>query len=150
MTNLKRLTEKKKKFLDNYVVTGSVVDASNAAGYTQPGSCYRLVEKDARGVYTDPSVRQYIAQLHGVTAAKPMATIVEIRPNVQTSVDMESPTVESVHNLLWELARDSTMSSGARVAAATALLKDLRGEPVEVEVVSEDLLEDLKGTLGVG
>jgi hypothetical protein len=41
------------------------------------------------------------------------------------------------------------MSGGPRVAAATALLKDLRGEPVEVDVAPEDVVADLKSALGV-
>ena len=149
MANLKRLTAKKKKFLDHYNISGSVVEASKSAGYTQPGSCYRLVEQDASGVYTDETVRLYLAQLNGVAPKpRPFASVL---PFPSASVDdMDSPTVESVHKLLWTLAQDSTMTGGARVAAATALLKDLRGEPVEVEVSEEEAVADIMGVLGVG
>jgi hypothetical protein len=159
----KRLTAKKKKFLDNYVITHSVTEASKAAGYTQPGSCYRLVAKDKHGVYVDETVRLYLSRMHGLAppTPEPPKALIMIPPPPpmrlasvvpfphQTPEEMESPTIESVHGLLWRLAQDDTMTGGSRVAAAVALLKDLRDQPVDVDIEPEDLIADLRIALNI-
>jgi hypothetical protein len=155
-----RLTDQKKAFLDAWFEHGDVAKAAKAAKYSQPGNGYKVLRQDANGMYIDNSVRQYLAHLSGLAetpvkkpviekhSVKPISNLVMF-PNVSED-DAFIPTVEDVLRLLWALAQDTTMSSGARVTAASNLLKDLRGEPVEVEVSPEELVDDLKQVLGVG
>jgi len=154
-----RLTDQKKKFLDAWFEHGDVAKASKTAKYSQPANGYKVLRQDANGMYVDNSVRQYLAHLSGLAetpvkrpviekhSVKPVSNVVMF-PGV--GEDGFIPTVDDVLRLLWALAQDTTMSSGARVTAASNLLKDLRGEPIEVEVSPEELVDDMKQALGVG
>lgn len=155
-----RLTDQKKKFLDAWFEHGDVAKAAKHAKYSQPANGYKLLRQNQNGMYVDESVRQYLAHLSGLAETpvkKPVIDKSAIRPvsNVVMFPGVEDedgfiPTIDDVLRLLWALAQDTTMSSGARVTAASNLLKDLRGEPVEVEVAAEDLVDDMKQALGVG
>ena len=152
-----RLTDQKKKFLDAWFEHGDVAKAAKHAKYSQPANGYKLLRQNQNGMYVDESVRQYLAHLSGLAETpvkKPVIDKSAVRPasNVVMfpGVDGFIPTIDDVLRLLWALAQDTTMSSGARVTAASNLLKDLRGEPVEVEVSEEEAVADIMGVLGVG
>jgi hypothetical protein len=157
-----RLTPQKQKFLDAWWKHQDVTKACKTAKYSQPANGYKILRQDANGVYVDDAVRQYLAHLSGfastptkITPISPIsvkglaATIVQFPTSKTEDGDAFLPSVSAVHRLLWEMAQDPNMSGGPRVAAATALLKDLRGEPVEVDVAPEDVVADLKSALGV-
>jgi hypothetical protein len=58
-------------------------------------------------------------------------------------------SVESVTAKLWQIAHDTTVPAGARAQALTVLLKDLRGEPVDVGVSPTEVLQELRDLLNV-
>jgi hypothetical protein len=151
----KRLTEKKRAFLENYNVTGSVPQAADAAGYTQAGPCYKLVRKNPSGVYVDETVRQFLAELNGLAlpAASPkikkMADVVRLVEYQAPAGTGDTPTIEEVRAYLWSLAQAPNTSDGPRVQALSLLLKDLKEQEIPTAASPEVVLETVRAKLSV-
>jgi hypothetical protein len=151
----KRLTEKKRAFLENYNVTNSVTAAAEAAGYTQAGPCYKLVRKDANGVYVDETTRQFLAQLNGLALptappkVKRMADVVRLVKFQAPETSSEVPTLDEVRAYLWSLANAPNTSDGPRVQALSLLMKDLKEEAIPAPPDPEDVLRVVRTKLSV-
>ena len=151
----KRLTEKKRAFLENYNVTNSVTAAAEAAGYTQAGPCYKLVRKDASGVYVDETTRQFLAQLNGLALPtsppkiKRMADVVRLVKFQAPETSSEVPTLDEVRAYLWSLANAPNTSDGPRVQALSLLMKDLKEEAIPTPPDPEDVLRVVRTKLSV-
>ncbi|QED26161.1 hypothetical protein FRD01_02575 [Microvenator marinus] len=144
----KQRTKKKHAFLTHYKQHGSVTRAAEAAGYAQPGPCYRYLKTGDDGEYLDPIVRSMLGtpepeEPEQVTLP---SNVLKLVPKADREV---TPTIEGVQALLWSIANDQLTAAGPRVQAASILLKDLR-ETVEEEYESpEDIVEDIRRALYV-
>jgi transcriptional regulator with XRE-family HTH domain len=65
----------------------------------------------------------------------------------QEREQMGAPEIQNVVDALWAMAHDKSVPAGARAQALATLLKDMRGEPIEVSDDPEAVLEFIKMSL---
>jgi hypothetical protein len=149
----KRLTPQKKKFLDAWLESGDIREASRIAKYNQPSNGYKVLRQE-NGVYVDETVRQYLAEKSGLAPKKdprpkielpsvipqPVARVINLHA---TRGPAEVPTLAEVRARLWEVAGDANTSDGPRVQALSILLKDLK----EMEIPEPPSAEEVVGIL---
>ena len=147
----KRLTPKKRTFLESLKTGASIPDAAATAGYCGAHACYKFLRRDAGGAYLDPTVR---AILGGPEPERPSpmranASIATVLAFPSMPVSAEGITVEWCQRALWAIAEDREESAGPRVQAAHVLLKDLRDTELPAVQDSAAVIEQVKIRLGL-